>query len=206
LHLSEPLLGWQRSADGFRIDTSSASYHARTLILALGPWLPAFREELSLQVTRQTVFWFAPEKPELYTPGRLPHYLIEFEPDRIFYGFPDLGHGVKCTVHHEGEITSADDVDRTMRGAEYAEVRALAEQFLPGAVGELTRFSVCLYTNTPDLHFVLDQDGKEPDVWLLSACSGHGFKFAPALAELLVTSMTGMGGPRHDLFSASRLS
>ena len=70
----------------------------------------------------------------------------------------------------------------------------------------LREAAVCLYTNTPDRHFVLDQDREQPDVWLLSACSGHGFKFAPALAELLVAAMTGRGGPAHQLFAASRLA
>ncbi|HSL69104.1 MAG TPA: N-methyl-L-tryptophan oxidase [Longimicrobiales bacterium] len=206
LHLAEPLVNWRRTGTGFRIDTAAGSYRADTLVLALGPWLPAFRARLPLQVARQAVFWFAPATPQLYTPDRLPHYLIEFEPNRVFYGFPDLGSGVKCAIHHEGERTTPDLVDRTMRSAEYAAVSELVARFLPGALGELRRFSVCLYTNTPDLHFLLDQDRDEAGVWLMSACSGHGFKFAPAVAELLVESITNTGRPVPELFAASRLA
>jgi sarcosine oxidase len=157
----------------------------------MGAWLPELKRELPLRVTRQSVFWFDTIEPDIHAADVLPHYLIEFEPGRVFYGFPDLGNGLKCAIHHEGEFTTAQTVDRTLRPAELEQVQALLQQFFPRAAGRLRQSSVCLYTNTPDSHFLIDRDPADPDVWLFSPCSGHGFKFAPALAELLVNALTG---------------
>ena len=201
LHTDEALLSWNRTDEGYHIKTSRSEYHTQHLILALGSWLKRFRPELPLQVTRQPVFWFEPIQAEPYRADRLPDYLIEFEPGRVFYGFPDLGSGVKCAVHHEGSAADADTVDRTMRATELAEVHQLLQQFLPNAAGPLVRSAVCLYTNTPDFHFIVDRAHDGP--WLLSACSGHGFKFAPAIAELLANAIV-EGAELPAVFSGIR--
>jgi sarcosine oxidase len=166
----------ETNGERFRDRTSRGPFQARSLVLALGAWLPGFQPELPLQVARQPLFWFEPVDAVFYQAERLPHYLIEFEPGHIFYGFPDLGRGLKCAIHHEGETTTAARVDRSLKPKDFEIVRDLLKQFLPGALGRLRRFSVCLYTNTPDRHFLLDRSGDDPDLWLLSACSGHGFK------------------------------
>jgi sarcosine oxidase len=205
LRLGDRLVGWRRVGAELRITTASGECTARRLVLALGAWLPAFRPGLPLQVTRQPVFWFDPIEPAIHAPERLPHFLIEFEPHRVFYGFPDLGSGLKCAIHREGEITTAEGVDRTLRPSEQKTVRSLLERFLPRAAGALRDSAVCLYTNTADGHFLIDRDPAEPAVWLLSACSGHGFKFAPALAELLLEPLAGRGGAPLEPFSLGRL-
>ena len=203
LHLDEALVSWHRTADGFHIKTSRGEYQAQHLILALGAWTKRFQPELPLQVTRQPVFWFEPNQSELYRADRLPHYLIEFEPGRVFYGFPDLGSGVKCAIHHEGAVVDPDAVDRTMRETELADVHGLLQQFLPHAAGPLLRSTVCLYTNTRDFHFIVDR--ASTGAWLLSACSGHGFKFAPAIAELLANAIV-HGAELPAVFSGTRVA
>lgn len=189
LRFDERLQGWRRDGD-FHIRTSSGSYRAKSLILAVGAWLSEFRPDLPLTVTRQPIFWFDPVEPEPYAPEKLPHYLIEFDAGRVFYGFPNLGGGVKCAIHHEGALTGADEVDRELRIVELDTVRELVREFLPDALGPLRRNDVCLYTNTPDGHFLIDRDRTEPGLLLLSPCSGHGFKFAPAIADLVANSIT----------------
>jgi sarcosine oxidase len=201
LHFGEALVDWRRAGDGFDIETANSRYHAGALVIALGAWLPHFRPGIPLKVTRQPVFWFQTEDSASHGRGSLPHYLIEFEPDRIFYGFPDLGHGLKCSIHHEGEITRADAVDRSLRENELQQVRALMRQFLPRAGGALLRSSVCLYTNTPDCHFLMDR--ADDCAWILSACSGHGFKFAPAIGELFVNAIAS-SSPLPSVFSGKR--
>jgi sarcosine oxidase len=201
LRLSDALVGWRRVGGELRVATASGELTTRTLVLALGAWLPELRPELPLRVARQPVFWFDPIDAAIHAPERLPHFLIEFEPRRIFYGFPDLGQGLKCAVHHEGEGTTPGAVDRTLRPAEHAMVRSLLERFLPRAAGSLRKTAVCLYTNTPDGHFLIDRDPTDPGVWLLSACSGHGFKFAPALAELLLEALAGRSDAALEPFS-----
>ncbi len=205
LRLGDGLVAWRRAGAELRVTTASGECTARTLVLALGAWLPVFRPELALRVARQPIFWFDPLEPALHAPERLPHFLIEFEPGRFFYGFPDLGHGLKCAIHHEGEVTTADSVERRLRPAEHERVRSLLARFLPRAAGRLRSSAVCLYTNTADGHFLIDRDPADPGVWLLSACSGHGFKFAPALAELLLEALTGPGDAPLEAFSLERL-
>jgi sarcosine oxidase len=204
LHFGEKLVGWQSEAGAVTIETTRTQYRAHALILAVGSWLPWFKPELPLRVTRQPVFWFEPTTPALYAPEQQPHYLIEYEQDRIFYGFPDLGRGLKCALHYNAPITTAEHVDRSLRTSDLNAVKTLLQRYLPGAAGPLLRHSVCLYTNTPDLHFVVDRDPVQRIVWLLSACSGHGFKFAPAIAELLLGALT-RGAELPEVFSAHRL-
>lgn len=204
LRLGEELLGWRRAGAVLRIETAGGEFAARALVLALGAWLPERRPELPLQVTRQAVFWFDPLEPGLHAPDRLPHYLIEFAPGRVFYGFPDLGRGLKCAVHREGELTMPDSVDRGARPVDLVAVRELVARFLPRAAGRLRDSAVCLYTNAPDGHFLVDRDPRDPGVWLLCACSGHGFKFAPALAELLLEALAGRAAPALAPFALDR--
>ena len=205
LRLGDGLVGWRRVGAELRVTTARGEVTVRTLVLALGAWLPAFRPDLPLRVARQPVFWFDPIEPAIHAPERLPHFLIEFEPGRIFYGFPDLGSGLKCAIHHDGESTTAETVDRRLRPAECDRVRSLLERFVPRAAGRMRRSTVCLYTNTMDGHFLIDRDPAERGVWLFSACSGHGFKFAPALAESLVEPLTGCGDAPLERFCMGRL-
>jgi sarcosine oxidase len=204
LHFGEKLVAWNSEDGAVTIETTRTQYRAHALILAVGGWLPWFKPELPLRVTRQPVFWFEPTTPALYTPENQPHYLIEYEEGRIFYGFPDLGRGLKCALHYDAPTTTAEHVDRTLRTGDLNAVKALVQRYLPGAAGPLLRHSVCLYTNTPDLHFLIDRDPADRNVWLLSACSGHGFKFAPAIAELMVGALS-HGAPLPPVFSANRL-
>ena len=189
LRTNEPVVSWQPAHDSVLVRTRTNEFSARTLVLATGAWLAAHQPQLPLTVTRQPVFWFRPTEPLSYSADRLPHYLIEFERNRVFYGFPDLGNGVKCAIHHEGRTTNASTVDRSVTSEEVNQVQSLARQFLPGAAGPLIRHSVCLYTNSPSGHFIIARDPDHPAILNLSACSGHGFKFAPALAEIILNAI-----------------
>src|SRR5262245_53637470 len=156
LYLDERMTAWRANNGVLEIETTRAGYQARALVLAVGAWLPEHKPQIPLEVTRQPVFWFAPFTPDLYAPDLQPHYLIEFEPGRVFYGFPDLGHGVKCALHYEGTPTKPDEVERSMRAPDLDAIRPLIARYLPEAAGPLLRHSVCLYTNTTDRHFLID--------------------------------------------------
>jgi glycine/D-amino acid oxidase-like deaminating enzyme len=90
---------------------------------------------------------------------------------------------VKCGMHHAGAATSPDAVNRGVSPGENAVARELLETVMPGAGGRLMDARVCLYTNTPDRHFIIDWLERDR-VLLLSPCSGHGFKFACAIGEV----------------------
>ena len=103
----------------------------------------------------------------------------------MFYTIPDFGDGVKIAVHHDGESTDPQRVRRTISDQEDAYARALVSRFLPDAAGELRDRAVCLYTNTSDGHFVLDHHPLHRQVVIASPCSGHGFKFATVIGEIV---------------------
>lgn len=192
---------WESGADGLRVYTENGEYRARRLIVCAGAWvnelLPGL--ELPLHIERQVLHWFAPvARAAQFAPEQCPIHLWQFDEGRFFYGFPDLGSGVKAGFHHEGETTTADGVRRDVTSTEVEAVRTVMRRFLPGADGELRSSIVCLYTNTPDGHFLIDNHPLHPDVLVASPCSGHGFKFAPVIGEILA-DLAQDKVPRFDL-------
>lgn len=177
---------WAADEDGVRVVTPAGTHRAGRLVLAAGPWMPELLGGLALPlvVERQTLHWYRPRaEPEAFGPARCPLALWEHAPGRFFATFPDFGEGVKAQVHHEGAATTPREVAREATAADEAPVRELLRRFLPGAAGPLLASAVCLYTNTPDSHFVLDRHPASPRVVVASPCSGHGFKFASVVGE-----------------------
>ena len=207
--------GWRADAAGVTLTTTSGQVTARQAVLAPGPWMnPLLATEqgaapvqLKLMVERQTTHWFAP------APGvtglraeECPITMLELEDGRLFYTLPDVGHGIKAALHHSGAAVTPDTADRTVGTAEEQEVRDLLEAWMPGAGHRVLDTSVCLYTNTPDHHFVVDRHPSHENVLLVSACSGHGFKFATALAEVTADlALEGTSAFDVSAFSAGRL-
>ncbi|MFN2397990.1 MAG: N-methyl-L-tryptophan oxidase [Gemmatimonadaceae bacterium] len=192
--LEERVVSWSADGGSVRVNTTHNSYSAARLVIAAGPWIARLLPELPLHlnVERQLFHWFRPaERPEWFAHSACPVALWEHEPGRIFATFPDVaGQGVKIGVHHEGEITNADTVRRDTTAQEDRSVRELLARFMPAAVGKLLDASVCLYTNTPDHHFLIDTHPAHHEVIIASPCSGHGFKFASALGEVLADLVT----------------
>lgn len=122
-----------------------------------------------------------------------------------FYGICDHGHGVKIARHHGGAATTADAVDRAVHPADEADIRRYIRAHMPMADGPLRDAKVCLYTNTPDDHFVIDRHPSHKNVFIAGGFSGHGFKFAPvvgeALADLVATGRSPLPG---ELFAIGR--
>jgi len=200
MHFDEPGLRWQPEGEGVRVVTSKAEYRASRLVLAAGSWIKTLLPDLQLPfaVQRQIQFWFEPKSGPRFEPGRCPIHIWEHEPGRYFYGFPDLGDGVKVAGHHEGEITDPDSVNREVAPGEVEAMRALVRKFLPEADGPLRSAVVCMYTNTPDGHFFIDRHPALPQVLIASPCSGHGFKFSGGIGEILAELIT-TGTTRFDL-------
>ena len=201
LQFNEPLTSWEADGDGVQVETTRERYRAQRLLLCAGAWMAALLTTLRLPLTveRQVLMWFTPQRDaRLFHPDHCPIYAVEYAPDRMFYGFPDLGNGVKVARHHEGESTDPERVRRTVAPEEVTGMRDLLRRFLPAADGALQSTAVCLYTNTPDEHFVIDFHPAHPQVLLASPCSGHGFKFAAAIGEVLADLLIG-GHRRFDL-------
>jgi len=193
--------GWEPRSDGVLVRTATETYAAKQLLLSAGAWLNSLVPDLNLPLTieRQAMVWFEPRsQPELFQPQRGPIFICEHEPRRFFYGFPDLGDGVKIGVHHEGAVASPDHLDRQVTEHETEAARALLARFLPNAAGPLRSAVACMYTNTLDEHFLFDWHPHFPQVLIASPCSGHGFKFSSVIGELAATLLGG-GAPLFDL-------
>ena len=190
--LDTRVTGWSRVGDGLRIETTTGSFACGRVILAAGAWMPELCRELQLPLTveRQVMAWFTPAVRAPFLAASLPVFIWEWEPERTFYGIPDQGTGFKVAGHHDGDTTTPDTVDRTVTPADVAGLRALLRRFIPAADLPPADAVTCLYTNTPDRHFILGAHPHEPRVLLASPCSGHGFKFASAVGELLADLAT----------------
>lgn len=187
LRFGEALLSWTSAHDGVEVRTDRRTYRAEKLVLAAGPWMAELLTDagVPLQVERQVISWWRPKAhPERFALGRLPIYLFENAQDQFWYGFPDLGTGVKAARHHQGKIVDPDKPIEAGTAAEIAGLRPLFRTSMPDLDGDVLRVTTCLYTNTPDAHFILDTHPEDPNVVVASPCSGHGFKFAPVVGEI----------------------
>jgi sarcosine oxidase len=201
LHFDEPIEVWHDDGAAFDIITVAGRYRARHLVLSAGAWIDTLLPRLAhpFTIERQVLQWFEPVRDAaLFTPQRCPIHLWQFDGERFFYGFPDTGAGVKLAFHHGGEITRVDRVRRAVDDDDSTSLRAALRRFVPAADGRVLASTVCLYTNTPDEHFRIDRHPQHERVVIASACSGHGFKFAPVLGEI-VADMIEQRAPRFDL-------
>ncbi|MEP6694284.1 MAG: N-methyl-L-tryptophan oxidase [Chloroflexota bacterium] len=207
LRFKEPVEHWKRDGDAVQVRTLYGTYRARRLVITAGAWLSRLVPELAkhLWVERNVLFWFEPRtRLALDAFAKLPVYIVE-DTDRLYYGFPyDPANGLKMAGLHFGDRVDPDTVDREVSAQDEERVRAWLRRRMPLANGERRRAQVCLYTNSPDGHFIIDRDGP---VTYASACSGHGFKFAAAVGEILA-DLTTSGRTSLDIgfLSAGRLT
>jgi sarcosine oxidase len=209
LKFNTPITRWEAYKGGVRVLTPEGTHTASQLFLSAGPWMSSLLPELNLplSVERQVLFWFEPRSDaSLFQPERFPIFICEFNQRHYFYGFPDLGDGIKFAAHHEGQTTQPNSINRQVTESEIEAVKDLLRRLVPEAAGGLRSAAVCMYTNTPDEHFILDYHPSFPQVLIASPCSGHGFKFSPVIGEIAATCLNG-GTPPFDLrlFSLARL-
>src|SRR2546421_519848 len=120
---------------------------------------------------------------ELLSPRRMATYGWEGGRGRIFYGIPNTGHAVKAARHPGGRVTPPDEADRRVTAEDEAPVRPFPKSRLPLLDRTPISSMTCTYTNTPDGHFVIDRHPRHRNIWLVSPCSGHGFKFSSVIGE-----------------------
>jgi sarcosine oxidase len=212
LRFRERAIDWRPGPDGsLEVETDAGVHRADHLVIAAGAWTGYFVPDLALplEVERLPVLWFEPTvDPGQLSSGRMPVWIMDTAEDGTFYGFPyDSALGLKVSRHHSGERCEPDSVDRSLHPADVERVRAFSRRNLPAADGPLRSSTVCLYTNTPDFHFVIDVHPAVGGVAFASACSGHGFKFAPAIGEILADlALTGSTVQPIGQFRASRFA
>jgi sarcosine oxidase len=200
IHHSEPVRRWSTEGDGVRVETEQGSYTASRLVLTAGPWASEMLADLGLPLRVQRIVnvHFAPTEPALFAPDRCPVYLMQV-PEGDYYGFPALpGEGVKIGRHDIGEVTAPHTIRRDVDPEEIAMLRDVLDRYMPGAAGDVLWTLTCMYTNTPDRHFVLDRHPAYGNVVYGCGFSGHGFKFASAIGEVMA-DLAMDGATRHDI-------
>ncbi|MBA3883185.1 MAG: N-methyl-L-tryptophan oxidase [Chthoniobacterales bacterium] len=193
---------WSTHHDGFEIHLADgARVSARALILALGPWFKHTLESLGvpIRVQRNVQAWFTPAM-RAYDAARFPGFLVDRrELPAPLYGFPDFGDGVKVAFHGFGELTDAEHFDRAVDLARDIEPLArFMEEWMPGAADTFLEAKPCMYTLTPDEHFVIDRHPEHAKLILCGGFSGHGFKFASVIGEI-AADLALDGGSRHPI-------
>lgn len=218
IQTGEKMTGWKQDGPRLRVRTDKGEYDCKRLVITAGPWseylLPRIKS--LLRVTRQLVAWVKPEQPERFSPGNFPCWMIaDEEKQGCFYGFPFLEAdafgppgGLKLAHHFPGAVFDTNEPKREPQAGEWEDVSYALGRYFPGIAMERLAAKVCLYTNTPDEHFIIDH---VPDTrgQVIMACgfSGHGFKFVPAVGEILADlAITGSSKLSLNFLSVSRFT
>ena len=179
------------------------------VVVAAGPWTSELIDWIPLQVERQVHVWFELEGGvDWLTPERFPAFILQSREFGDVYGIPSLdGASMKVGRHHEGEFTDPHRIRRVVDESDIDPLRRMAATYLRGLSKRVTRTLTCMYTNTPDRHFVIDFSPHDRRVVVISACSGHGFKLAPVIGDI-AADLVCDGASTRDIsrFSAARFA
>ncbi|TCP20712.1 sarcosine oxidase/N-methyl-L-tryptophan oxidase [Scopulibacillus darangshiensis] len=196
--------------DSAEVFTKDGAYTANKLIISTGAWNGKIFEKLNLnlplQPHRQTVGWFECDE-SLYQSNVFPAFMVEV-PTGIYYGFPSFsGCGLKIGRHDFGQQIDPDYINREfgIYPEDEGYIRRFLEDYMTPAAGKLKQGKVCMYTKTPDEHFILDLHPEHSHVAVAGGFSGHGFKFSSVVGEVL-SQLAMDGKTEHDisLFSITR--
>lgn len=210
IHARERVLEWEPLEGGVRVRTDRGAYEADKLVVTAGAWDGELLDVLDgLAVPeRQVLAWLQPTRPERFRPDVFPVFNLLVDEGR-FYGFPVYGvPGFKFgKYHHLEEIVDPETVDREAHDYDERLLRDFAERYFPDGCGPTMDLQTCMFTNTPDNHFVIDLHPDYPQVSFASPCSGHGYKFASVIGEIMA-DLAETGITRHDisLFRLDRLT
>jgi sarcosine oxidase len=196
----EPVLEWGAASGRVWVRTARGRYEAGRLVICAGPWASKLVPELDgLAVPeRQVLAWLQPTRPEYFRPGVFPVFNLEVEEGR-YYGFPSfLMPGFKFgRYHHRGENVDPDTMNREPQPEDEELLRVFARRYFPEGAGPTLMLKTCLFTNSPDGHFILDLHPAHPEVVVAAGFSGHGYKFCSVIGEVMADLVQG-GQARHD--------
>ena len=217
LRFDEQVKRWAASADGVTVFTDAGIYAAEHLVLCAGAWLTQLFPEGSdvFAVHRQLMYWF-PIQQGYERLRNLPAFVWDFGGEKRdfvhfhgFYGLPAIdgpAGGMKVATESYECTTTPDGGQHP---ATKAEIDRMYERFigphLPWLGPRPLRTRSCLYTNTRGSRFVIDRHPDHHSVFIVSACSGHGFKHSPAIGEAVAQQLTGQStGFDLGVFSLAR--
>lgn len=212
IHGREQVLEWQplSNGEGVRVITDRAEYEADSLVITGGAWnsrlLPFLRGYAVPE--RQVLAWLQPDRPDLFTPARFPVFNL-LVPEGRYYGFPvHTVPGFKFgKYHHFEEVVEPDSYDREPDIEDEEVLRDFASRYFPEGAGPTMMLKACMFTNSPDKHFIIDLHPEYPQVSFAGGFSGHGYKFASVIGEVMA-DLAERQDSRHNisLFNIARLT
>lgn len=189
LHGHEPVVSWTSDSQGVTVKTAKAQYRAKKLVFAGGAWSDRLVTDLGVKlvVTRQVLGWVWPRRPEVFQYGRFPVWMMDHGTGGQHYGFPMMPNvpGFKIAYHKPASPTTPETVCRDPMPGDEETFIPLINEMIPDAKGPTLAIRTCLYTNSPDSHFIIDLLPKHPNVAIACGFSGHGFKFASAVGQIM---------------------
>lgn len=211
LAFEEKVLSWSIEGDQVEVHTGKGVYSAGHLVITAGPWANHSLHALfPLRVTRQVVAWIQPlSGVTAFLPQDFPVFLCDdLHGGPPGYGFPAIdgpAGGIKVSIHGSDIECTPETVDRSIHDSDIQRIVQKLGVRIPALDGELVRAETCLYTMTPDEHFVIGIHPKFSSCTIACGFSGHGFKFATVVGEILADFAT-YGSTRHQitLFSPIR--
>jgi sarcosine oxidase len=200
----EEVARWEADpgGEGVTVVTNKATYRADKLVLTAGAWMGELAPELARLAIpeRQVLAWLQPFRPEWFGPDRLPVFNLQVEEGR-YYGLPvyDVPGFKFGRYHHRGETGDPAGLLREPDAEDEAMLRQFGQRYFPAGSGATMALRSCMFTNTPDEHFILDHHPRHAQVVLASPCSGHGYKFCSVIGEILADLATGDGATGQDI-------
>lgn len=195
IYTREHVKHWKQIGDTIEVVSSSGSFTCDKLVITAGAWtskvIPNFKPRLT--VTKQMLAWVAPKNWKLFSMGKFPCWILEDDQRGSYYGFPILPAGqfggplgLKLAHHFPGEVSDPDKVNRNITRGTEEDIRYALQKYLPSANHTILSMKSCLYTNSADENFIIDHlPGYKDKVTVACGFSGHGFKFASVVGEIL---------------------
>ena len=192
------VVNWTITDSGVKVQVGANEYFAEHLVITAGAWTGKILKDLSLplRVTRQVLGWVPPPNPNDFTADKFPVWVIDGNNgEGVHYGFPITpdgsgGEGLKLALHWPGKEVDPGTVIRDKLPDDDFDIQDALARYLPSGKGPLLSQRVCLYTNSPDGHFIVDRHPEFPQVSLACGFSGHGFKFSSVMGEVLADLAT----------------
>lgn len=196
----EKLLSWQQAGHLIHVKTDKNTYTADKIIFTTGAWTNKIVHALpaALHVTRQLIAWVRPRHWNEFSLGNFSCWFLNDDDGNLFYGFPILPPaefggpiGLKLAHHKPGDQTDPDHVNRSFAPGEEKTLLNVLNKYFPGAAQNVLTLKTCLYNNSADADFIIDfLPGSDKRVIVATGFSGHGFKFASVVGEIVADLAT----------------
>lgn len=204
----EAVTGWSVDGEGVTVTTTRGTYSAGSLVITGGAWAGKLLSAVASTALpqRQVLGWFQPQDPDVFALGNFPVFILDAE-EGEYYGFPIFAvPGFKLgRFYHREEPADPDNQRREVDDEDEEILRRAVRRYFPQANGATMSLKHCMFTNSPDNHFILDRVPGQPQVAVAAGFSGHGFKFCTVIGEIMA-DLAMDGTTRHDIdmFSMSR--